>query len=328
MSDQYLFVCTNIGSEKFLKEEVRIFYPELRLSYSKKGFITFKNTGVHYNLKSISELELTFATRAGICFGKSNPEMIVKDLESIDLKLDECVLHSFSIGCEFELDHEKIFGREVNNYSASDKNVIDVITLGEKEIWFGAHYVIKGTTRFPNAQTSIRNLEQAPSKSYFKLSQICELYGIKTDRSDNWLDFGSSPGGSSYYLLSKGCKVWGVDPAKMDESILSHHRYSHISKPLQDLSQEELPEDIHWVHADVNISPKQSIKEILRLIKKYNFSIKGILFTIQVSKLEHIENIEKFEEEFFEWGFDETMSRQVPAHKNEYILIAKKLRNF
>lgn len=37
----YYFIC-NVGSEKFLKEEVKIFYPELRFAFSAPGFLTFK----------------------------------------------------------------------------------------------------------------------------------------------------------------------------------------------------------------------------------------------------------------------------------------------
>lgn len=37
----YYFIC-NVGSEKFLKEEIKIFYPELRFAFSAPGFLTFK----------------------------------------------------------------------------------------------------------------------------------------------------------------------------------------------------------------------------------------------------------------------------------------------
>lgn len=37
----YYFLC-NIGSEPFLKEEIKIFYPELRFAFSAPGFLTFK----------------------------------------------------------------------------------------------------------------------------------------------------------------------------------------------------------------------------------------------------------------------------------------------
>ena len=110
----------------------------------------------------------------------------------------------------------------------------------------------------------------------------------------------------------------------MDKSILDHKKYTHINRSVQDLSQEDLPfRDIQWIHVDLNLNPKQVIKEVLRLAKKYSARLKGILFTVQVVKQDYVQYIEDFEDSFFEWGFTSVISRQVPAHKNEYIIIAK-----
>ena len=325
MSNQFIFVCTNIGNEKLLKEEIRVFYPELKLSYSRKGFLTFKNTGVLYDIKSISQLRLTFSTRVGICLGKSNSEILISDIDNSGIKIDDYIIHSFNINCETDFDGETLFGREVNQYSSQNKNVLDIMVLGENEIWYGLHHVDFGITRYPNSIVDVQGESEAPSKAYNKLAQVDELYSLKIGSKQLWLDFGSAPGGASYYLLSKGCKVWGVDPAKMDQVVLNHKNYSHLSIPVQDLSQEKLPdEEINWVHVDLNLNPKQGIKEVLRLIKKYNFSLKGIVFTIQVVKIEYIKLIEQFEDQLDEWGFKDILSCQVPAHKNEYIIIANK----
>lgn len=325
MSDQFLFVCTNIGNEKLLKEEIRVFYPELKLSYSRKGFLTFKNTGVHYDIKTISQLRLTFSTRLGICLGKSKQETLLKDLSKFDINLDDYTIHSFNINCDVDFDAETLLKSDVNQYSSHGKDVLNIIILGENELWFGVHSVSAGITRHPNSKVFIQEDLEAPSKAFTKLAQIDELYSIKMNSKQLWLDFGAAPGGASHYLLSKGCKVWGVDPAKMDEKILRHKNFKHISVPVQDLSQEKLPDEkIDWVHVDLNLNPKQGIKEVLRLIKKYNFTLKGIIFTIQVVKIEYVELIEDFEDQFDEWGFSDIISCQVPAHKNEYVIIANK----
>ena len=93
MNDQFIYFCVNIGNENLLKEEIKIFYPELTLSYSRKGFLTFKNKGVKYDFNTISQLQITFATRSGICLGKAGPEelrLTIKDkLEELGLVLDD-----------------------------------------------------------------------------------------------------------------------------------------------------------------------------------------------------------------------------------------------
>jgi 23S rRNA (cytidine2498-2'-O)-methyltransferase len=330
MDHQFLFFCVNLGNENLLKEEIRLFYPELALSYSRKGFLTFKNKGVLYNAKTIAELAPTFATRSGLCFGKSNPDKLVEKvlaaIKNYGLNFEECLFHSFSINTEFEIDASALFGNQVNQYSADGKNVINLITLAEQEVWYGHHIISKGITRFPNGKIDIIVPENSPSKAFLKIAEVVELYGLKITAKDLWIDFGSAPGGASQYLLSKGCKVWGVDPARMPKSITKNRNYTHITSAVQDLSQEKLPDQkITWIHVDLNLNPKQAIKEVLRLIKKFNFSLRGIIFTIQLVKLEYIEFLEEFEDIFYDWGFTGIISRQVPSHKQEYVLIAKKV---
>ncbi|OUR97421.1 hypothetical protein A9Q84_13935 [Halobacteriovorax marinus] len=329
MKDQFIFFCVNIGNENLLKEEIKAFCPELTLSYSRKGFLTFKNKGIKFDFNTISQLEITFATRTGICLGKGKPEdlkeTILDTLEEVNLSLDDCVIHNYSINSNYAFDAETDFDITVNEYSAEGKLVLNIISLGEKEVWFGLHRVSKGITRYPNAHVELKIPDSSPSVAYIKLAQTIELYALKFTSRDSWIDFGCSPGGSSSYLLSKGSKVWGVDTANVDQAILSHKNFKFIKSSVQNLSQEDLPDcEIHWVHADLNLNPNQSIKEVLRLCKKYNNSLKGIIFTVQVVKLENIKLIEEFEDIFYDWGFATTISRQVPGHKKEYVLIGQR----
>ena len=328
MNDQFIFFCVNIGNENLLKEEIKAFYPELTLSYSRKGFLTFKNKGVRYDLNSISQLQITFATRAGICIGKSKPEdikeVLSEKLKELELNLDDCMIHNFSINTEYSFDAKTVFTASVNEYSAEGKLVVNFISLGEKEVWFGVHRVAKGITRYPNSDADVELVKSSPSVGSVKLSQATKLFSLKFTSKDSWLDFGCSPGGSTSFLLSTGAKVCGIDTANLTDDIIAHKNFNFIKSSVQDLSQEDLPENINWVHADININPNQAIKEVLRLCKKYNNTLRGIIFTVQVVKLEYIKSIEEFEDIFYDWGFSTMMSRQVPAHKNEYVLIAQR----
>ena len=327
--EQFLFFCVNIGNELLLKEEVKTFYPELTLSYSRKGFITYKNKGIQYDAKTISQLQVTFATRVGICLGKASPDEIAEavkvKISETNLSLDDCLIHNFSINTEFELDAQSIFGRAVNEYSADGKFVVDLIALGENEVWYGVHSVAKGITRYPNSQVDVEVPLHAPSNGYKKISEVFALYSIKTDRYHSWLDFGSAPGGASLFLLDQGCRVWGIDPAKMSDEVKRNRFFNHIKTPMQDLSHETLPDtQIHWIHADLNLNPKQAIKEVLRLAKKYSSTISGVVFTVQVVNPSTIKEIENFEDQFYDWGFSNIVSAQVPSHKKEYVIIARR----
>lgn len=327
-STQFIFFCVNIGNEKLLKTELSVFYPELTLSYSRKGFLTYKNQGVQYDLSTISQLRPVFASRVGLSLAKAGPDDLLEKIKSscgeLGIDFESCLIHSFSVGTDFVLDAESIFGKEVNRYSAYGKSVIDVMALGEKETWYGVHTVAPGINRFPNSRVEIDVPLDAPSKGYLKLAEVVELYALNFQASDFWLDFGSAPGGAGLYLLDRGAKVWGIDPAKVSPALAENQNYTHIFTPVQDLSQESLPKDIHWVHADLNLRPTQAIKEVLRLCKKYHHSLKGVVFTVQLPNLDYIKELEDFEDQFYEWGFSDILSAQVPSHKQEYAIIARR----
>lgn len=327
MSEQFIFACTNIGNEALLKEEVRIYYPSFVLSYSRKGFITFKNTGLHYSLQRISQVRLAFATRAGICLGKSSPhsvvEMVISKIETLGLR--EKFIHVFGIQRELELDFPWPKNFRINVRAPLESDVFDIIIISKEELWIGIHRTNAGISTSRNSRLDLILPASAPSRVYLQIAEIIELYTIDCRAGDCWLDFGSAPGGSSSYLLERGCKVWGIDPAAMSEQVLKHDSYTHIVASVQNLSQEDLPDiGIRWVFVDLNLNPKQSIKEVLRLCKKYNRTLKGIIINIKMIKMDYVENIENFEEHFLEWGFPDVLSTQVPAHRNEYVLIARR----
>lgn len=49
----FIYTIVNIGSEKLLKEEVAIKYPELSFAYSRPGYITFKDNSETLNFRCI-----------------------------------------------------------------------------------------------------------------------------------------------------------------------------------------------------------------------------------------------------------------------------------
>ena len=181
MSDQYLFFCTNLGNENLLKEEVRVFLPELSLSYSRKGFITFKNKGIRYDFNTISQLEVAFATRAGICLGKSHPDNLKSELTKLcehnDIELSRCVVHNFSINSDFHLDSHDLTQGQDDEFSPINKPVINLITLSSKEVWIGFHKVGKNTTNYPNSNSGILLPEKSPSRAYLKIAEAIKTFG-------------------------------------------------------------------------------------------------------------------------------------------------------
>ncbi len=64
MNQFIYFVCIE-GNKDLLKEEIKIFFPNLKFSFSQKGFLTFKNSGPELNDEEIKNLNPCFALKWG-----------------------------------------------------------------------------------------------------------------------------------------------------------------------------------------------------------------------------------------------------------------------
>ncbi len=164
----------------------------------------------------------------------------------------------------------------------------------------------------------------SPSRNYLKIAQACERFDIKPNKNKNWIEFGSAPGGASSYLLENFGHVTGVDPAQMDEVCLRNSNFHHIAKPIQDLSQEELPDhSIHYLSSDLNINPKQGIKELIRLSKKYH-TIEGVLYSVKFIKESQLKEMTNFIGAFEAMAYKRVGFMQLSSHKRETLLFAFK----
>jgi len=176
-----------------------------------------------------------------------------------------------------------------------------------------------------SVQKSKINLpEEAPSRAYLKIAEAYKRFSLQSDANINWIEFGSAPGGASFFLLNNFGALTGVDPGKMDDICLDNIMYEHLSVPIQNLSQEELPNrPVHYIASDLNLNPKQAIKEVIRLSKKYRM-LKGIFMTIKMVKVEHVKLIPEFVKMFEDAGHENSIKVQLPSHRREFLIYAPK----
>tara|TARA_Y100000768_G_C23990825_1_gene692686 strand:+ start:10287 stop:11066 length:780 start_codon:yes stop_codon:yes gene_type:complete len=245
MENYFYFICleSNIA---LLREEIKLFAPELKPSFSKKNFLTYKAS-------QLPDYDFAFALEWGLNNDVSQ--------ESIENKL-KC-------------------------------------TQSEK---------------IP---------EGAPSRAYLKIAEACQKYEIN-DPSLHWIEFGSAPGGASYYLCQNFHQVTGVDPAEMSPIVLNHEKFLHIKKPIQNLRPSDFDfKGYQFITSDLNLNPKQAIKEVLRCSQFFR-SIQGIFMTVKIVKKDHVKHIPKFCQSFRNAGFKHIQKCQLPSHKQEFLIYASK----
>jgi 23S rRNA U2552 (ribose-2'-O)-methylase RlmE/FtsJ len=310
---QFLFFTPNRGNEDHLKAEINNRWPNLKLSFSRPGFVTYKNTGEEFTLDQLSQLHFAFSRTHGICLGPSNKEDYLKDIENFS--------NDYSIA-SYNLHHWNRKGDEIkSDINENADFIFDVINIDKEKIWLGLHIQSKQSNRSPGGFPGIELPQEAPSRAYLKIAEIVESYNLPIQKEDNILDIGCAPGGASYYFLEKCHRVIGIDPGDMDDICLQSPLFKHLKFPVQKVSKKEIKENIDWITLDLNLKAGLSLKEGIRLAKEYP-NLKGLAYTVKMPTTDLCERIDEFVNKFKVLKFKNLVFGQVPTHKKEFAVIA------
>ncbi len=330
MNDQFIFCTTVIGNESLLKEEIRLYFPELTLSFSGKGLVTFKNKGAKIDERILAEKSPVFALRSGIHLLKADESSLVSSVkEVIDLlDGDKFCIHYFNIkGQPFSLLGEESLVsnfKQLNHRAKARDYIVNVIEMTPGKFWIGLSYTTNSTNPYPNGNTEILLPPTAPSRAYLQIAEADKIFNLNLNFKDLVIEYGCSPGGVTSYLLDKGARVVGIDPALMDKSCASNPNFKHLQIPVQDLSQEKLPDEaVQLITVDLNLNPKQALKEVLRLTKKHSHDIRAILFSIKIVNEFHLQKMGEYKKLFIDFGAREVIEMQLSSHKKEYLIFAR-----
>ncbi len=310
----FIFTVLNKGSENFLKEEMRLKYPDLKPSYSRKGFITFKNTG-NIKISEDIDLDIVFANAYGMCIGKYDKEGMIKYIEE---KSDE-----YKKIYRYYLDEEiaeKEKNEKIIEESEKGERILDVICVSENEYWLGAH--IRKEYEF-DLQRNIKIIKpaEAPSRAYIKLEEAFIWSGEKIKGTA--LEIGAAPGGASYSLLCRGFKVFGVDTGRMSEICLENRKYQHINLPMQILEKKDLPDKVEILLCDVNLSPMDTIPHIKRILQMLP-ETKLFFYTMKLGNKTGVGDIDFYLNMLRNIGFQKVKAIQLPSNHSEIFVICKK----
>lgn len=299
----FYFALTNPEATELLEEEIRLRYRDLRKSYSRPGFMTFKSD------KSIP-FKAHFARVFGVCTGK-------KTLAELDYPR------------AWAWKREEEFELPANLKEISDKTIFKIgetVTLimmvGQDEYWVGEYELKRTHFQTPGEVSSIIERTNIPSRAYYKIAELFEAYDLPFDHQERVLELGSAPGGASLFLLEQDLQVLGVDPAEMDKNVAGKYGFKHLKLPFEHLTAEHFSEDVDWIVSDVNLPPSIVIKEVVRLL---NFlTPKGILLTLKINERRHLQSMPDYMDRFRQFGFKVEL-KYVPSFRQEIALIALKL---
>lgn len=298
--DHFYFVLTNVEAESLLKEEIKLRYPEFKLSYSRPGFITFK--GGDQNI-----FRPLFCRLSGVSLGK---------FKKNELSFEKAWVYAVDSKLTLPSDLAELSNR---SFFKIGETVTLIMMLGEDEFWVGTYALRNDHFQTPGEVSSILE-KSVPSRAYYKIAEAHEAYDLPFDYQENVLELGSAPGGASQFFLEQDMKVLGVDPAEMDTGIKKHINFKHVKRAFETLTERDLPADIDWIVSDINLPPTVVLKEIYRLLTF--IEPRGLVITLKINGPKNLEVVATVREEFRKRGFKRVELKYLPSHKQEIALIA------
>lgn len=317
---EYIFALTNPGSEKALKLEAETLISGWRLSYQRRGFVTFK-ADRPFSLDSLA-VDLGCARRLCLSLGKSptREEAIGKlgDIKRVHhARFEDRKMQ----GVHGEGDLPKI-GEIIGT----------VVELGPDEFWSGLHRHAPFLSPDPAGDFGVEMPATSPSRAWLKLEEATRFFDLKFTVKDIVVELGCAPGGVVLALLDRGVSVIGVDPAKMapivmesaiaerDQASDKRPWFFHSRKPAALTSKRDLGQDVSWFMSDMNQSPEVVLKECARFCKMAP-SIRGVLITLKLTDLLQVAEKSQWFAALTAMGFQTVRLQQLSVHHKEFALL-------
>ncbi|MBC7429014.1 MAG: hypothetical protein H7336_10405 [Bacteriovorax sp.] len=295
----YYFLC-NPGSEKFLKEEIRLIYPELVFAYSTEGFLTFKETR-----------PLGKTLRPVFCrhFGKFIRRGSYEELRSA------------WVG---KTQFYSITGDIYESYPFQNGDwVKEIIKVSETQYYFGEFRASILTAPTPGGFSTAALPDESPSRAFLKVIDGLSYMGVDLPENDYALEIGSSPGGATYALLKMGLRVEGIDPGLMDPICSNNPKFKHHRQSIQDFHVSSLKDHVQWLYVDMNLAPEATLREIEKVVETVRPSLKGAFITLKMTKFELVSRVPMYLNLVGKMGLKVVMATQLPSHKQEFLIYAE-----
>jgi len=294
---QFYFVLTNPEAEAMLKSEISQYYPDLKFSYSRTGFITYKGP--------VSQSFNPYMCRlSGICLGK------------VEKFPEQFWLWKRDPGLNAPLVLQEISDKTI--YKIGQK-VSLVMMTGPEEFWLG-EYVLKDSHFQTSGEvSSILERDDIASRAYYKIAEAFEAFDLEVTPNAVALELGSAPGGATKFLLEQDLRVIGVDPAQMDAEVLKNPNFRHLKRPFETLTENDFVSNVDYLFSDVNLPPTVVLAQVKRLLSFIKPKI--LVITLKLNQDKHLEILDSVARAYKGKGFSRVELKYLPSHRQEIALV-------
>ena len=349
---KFIYATCQAGAEAALRKEIPANHPELKLAFSRPGFVTFK-VDPENRLPDRYTLKSTLARSSGWSLGRAESASAAEIMTSmidnaVEVMAKADVIHVWErdrkvpgasgfepgisvlaseIGQQIveAMKADSRFDKEpsLNKVARPDALVFDVCLVEPNQWWFGFHEANSTAGRWPGGVPLFDTESDPVSRAYFKLKEALLWSGLPVSEGDVCAELGSSPGGACQLLLEKGAKVIAIDPAEIDPEVAQHENLTHIRRRGHEVKKRDFRE-VRWLFADINMVPNYTLDTVSEIASHDSVDIKGMALTLKLANWELLDSVAEWMERIKKLGFKYVRTRQLACNRQEICLIAAK----
>lgn len=325
MESPFVYVVCRPGSEALLKQELAATGQDLRLAFSKPGFLTFKGQAP---FDVTSQVPGVFVRSSGLAlgpYGEARVQEVIAFAQASSRRL-RLAAFPMSTPCHAELDEDTL--RKVEARAAAldlDRalpepgDLVLDLAVGEGD-WLGVHLHAPDRSRYAGGLLPVALHPEAPSRAYLKIEEAIARFDLPMRRGQRVVELGSAPGGAAFALLSRGLQVVGVDPGEMDPRVACMPGFTRMQMPAGALDARTLPRPVDWFLADMNLAPQVSLRYCERVIGPLRRNLIGCVITLKLNDAAAVRAIPSLLDRVRSFGF-EVRATQLPSNGREMCVV-------
>lgn len=201
----------------------------------------------------------------------------------------------------------------------------DVVVVTPEEWWVGYHHVHSLAASWPGGFLQGELPADAVSRAWLKMQEAVLWSGFRMKPGETCIEIGSAPGGASQFLLSRGLRVTGIDPAEMSPVVLAEKLFRHIRKRSKEVPRKEFV-GVDWLTCDVNLPPNYTLDAVKAIVAHPGVRFKGMLLTFKLVEWSLAQELPRFLDRIRSWGFRRVLARQLHHNRQEVCVAASSFR--
>ncbi|MGL6225520.1 MAG: SAM-dependent methyltransferase [Thermoguttaceae bacterium] len=199
--------------------------------------------------------------------------------------------------------------------------VLDCVKIDPSVYWVGLHQADDEHGRFAGGVLLREQPVDMVSRAWLKFEEAIRWSNFPVKCGSRCLDIGSSPGGATQALLTRGAWVLGVDPGKMDSRVLAFPNFTHLRGRIGQIKR-RLFRPCQLAIADMNVAPSFTLDVLEELAQNPNIPLQGLLLTLKLFEWKLVEEIPTFLDRIRSWGFKQIQARQLTFNRQEITVSA------